>query len=73
MPSVMIRRTPQGQLTLYIAKKDLEETVVSLEHDRPDCWGGKITLADGTAYYLEPLSTPPRLPVTFRATRASED
>lgn len=73
MPSVMIRRTPQGQLTLYVAKRDLEEIVVGLEHDSPDCWGGKITLADGTAYYLEPLSTPPNLPITLRATRASED
>ena len=73
MPSVMIRRTPQGQLTLYIAKRDLEIPVVSLEHDRPDCWGGKITLADDTAFYLELMPSPPHLPITLRATRAGED
>lgn len=73
MPSVMIRRNSQGQLTLYVAKKDLEETVVSLEYDRPDCWGGKVTLGDDTAYYLEPMSTPPTLPITLRAKRVSED
>ncbi|MHC8286920.1 protein NifT [Pseudomonas syringae] len=73
MPSVMIRRNSQGQLTFYVAKKDLEETIVSLEHDSPDCWGGKVTLGDGSAYYLEPMSIPPTLPITLRAKRASED
>lgn len=40
MPSVMIRRNDAGQLTFYIAKKDQEEIVVSLEHDSPELWGG---------------------------------
>lgn len=72
MPSVMIRRNPQGQLTIYIPKKDLEETVVALQHDSPDCWGGEVTLADGSRYYLEPLAVPPSLPITLRAKRAGE-
>lgn len=72
MPSVMIRRNPRGQLTLYIAKKDLEDNIVSIEHDRPDCWGGELRLADGSGWYIEPLSSPPRLPITLRARRAGE-
>ena len=72
MPSVMIRQNDSGQMTLYVAKKDLEETVVSIEHNSPDKWGGAFTLADGSAYYIEPLAAPPRLPITLRAKRAGE-
>ncbi|MBB3103896.1 putative nitrogen fixation protein NifT [Azomonas macrocytogenes] len=72
MPSVMLRINDQGKLTFYIPKKDLEETVVSLEHDRPDCWGGEVALSDGSTYYLEPLSAPPKLPITLRAKRVGD-
>ncbi len=70
MPSVMIRRNESGQMTLYVAKKDLEETVVAIEHEAADKWGGEFTLADGSAYYIEPLSAAPNLPITLRARRA---
>lgn len=73
MPSVMIRRNPQGQLTFYIAKKDLEDNIVSIEHDRPDCWGGEFKLGDGSSYYITPLSAPPKLPITLRAKRSGDD
>ncbi|NNM51975.1 MAG: putative nitrogen fixation protein NifT [Pseudomonadales bacterium] len=72
MPSVMIRRNKQGQLTLYVAKKDLEANVVTMEFDAPDRWGGELKLEDGTAYFIEPLSAPPGLPITLRAKRAGE-
>ncbi len=72
MPSVMIRQNPEGIMTLYIPKKDLEETVVSIEHELPDCWGGKFTLADGSSYFIEPLKEPPSLPITLRAKRGEE-
>ena len=42
MPSVMLRRNEGGELTFYVPKKDLEETVVSLEHEGPEKWGGQI-------------------------------
>ena len=45
MPSVMINRNRNGQLTFYIAKKDQEEIIVSLEHDSPERWGGEVALA----------------------------
>lgn len=73
MPSVMIRKDASGQMTFYIAKKDLEEKIVAIEHDKPDLWGGEVTLADGSKYFLEPMTTPPNLPITLRAKRAGED
>ncbi|GAB1257724.1 putative nitrogen fixation protein NifT [Aurantivibrio plasticivorans] len=72
MPSVMIRQNDTGQLTLYIAKKDLEDTIVSVEYEDDDKWGGKFTLADGSSYYIEPFTERPRLPITVRAKRAEE-
>jgi nitrogen fixation protein NifT len=68
MPSVMIRDV-DGDMTLYIPKKDLEEKIVSIEHTQADCWGGKFELADGSSYYIEPMSTMPDLPITLRAKR----
>ena len=68
MPSVMIRQE-EGRLTCYIAKKDLEETITAIEFDQSDRWGGKLTLADGSAYYVDPLDQRPDLPMTFRARR----
>ena len=71
MPSVMIRKNEAGNLTLYVAKKDLEDVIVSVEKDTPEEWGGVVTLADGTAYYLKPVEGGmPKLPITLRATRA---
>jgi len=69
MPSVMIRRNNQGQLTLYVAKRDLEENIVSLEFDSPERWGGEVKLGDGSSYYLDPIAAP-HLPVTVRVKRA---
>lgn len=68
MPNVMIRRNNDGDLTLYVAKKDLEENIVSIEHDSEKSWGGEVKLADGSSYYLEPMETP-TLPITVRAKR----
>lgn len=73
MPNIMIRKDSSGQMTCYIAKKDLEEKIIAIEHDTPDCWGGELTLADGSKYFLAPLSSPPNLPITLRAKRAGED
>lgn len=69
MPTVMLRQNAGGELVFYIAKKDVEETVVSVEHTGPQAWGGALELADGSRFYLEPLSEPPRLPLTVRVRR----
>jgi len=69
MPTVMLRQNDAGQLVFYVAKKDLEASVVALEHPGPEQWGGKLELADGSCFYLEPLAAPPRLPITVRVKR----
>jgi len=69
MPKVMIRKNESGVMTLYVAKKDLEETVVSIEYEGPEKWGGEVELADGSRYFLDPVATMPKLPITLRAKR----
>ncbi len=68
MPKVMLRKQ-DDVLTLYVAKKDQEDIVVSVEQDTADVWGGELKLSDGSKYYIEPLSPPPSLPITLRAKR----
>ncbi|MGR9073814.1 MAG: putative nitrogen fixation protein NifT [Gammaproteobacteria bacterium] len=69
MPSVMLRNREDGKLLFYVAKKDLEETVESIEFDSPEKWGGEVVLGDGSRYYFEPMDTPPAIPITLRAKR----
>jgi nitrogen fixation protein NifT len=56
-----------------VAKKDLEETIESLEFDSPDKWGGEVVLGDGSKYFFEVLDTPPKIPTTLQAKRISEE
>ena len=69
MANVIFRKSDEGKLIFYLAKKDLEDEVVALEHDNDDKWGGKVTLGDGSKYYVEPLPQRPSLPKTLRAKR----
>ncbi len=69
MPKVMLRRASSGQLVFYVAKKDLEDEVASLEFDSPDKWGGELVLRDGSRYFVEPFEAPPKLPLTVQAQR----
>lgn len=68
MPNIMLRKQ-DGILTGYIAKKDLEAQVTSLEFEEDDNWGGKLTLSTGDSFYFEPLPSPPDLPITIRMRR----
>ncbi len=70
MPNVMLRRSESGKLLFYVAKKDLEATVETVEKDSDDEWGGEVVLADGSAWYIEPISPPPKFPATLRFKRA---
>jgi len=65
----MIRQTESGALSFYVAKKDLEETISTLEFDSPEKWGGEVELADGSRFYLDPMEPAPKLPITVRAKR----
>lgn len=69
MPSVMLRYNDAKKLLFYVAKKDMEETVASVEKDTDNEWGGKVTLTDGSRWYIEPQSPPPKFPITLRFTR----
>lgn len=68
MPNVMIRQN-EGKMTLYVAKRDQEDEIASIEFNTEDSWGGTIELTDGTKYYVDPLDAPPKLPITLRAKR----
>jgi len=69
MAMVMLRQNESGEMTLYVPKKDLEDVVTSIEFDQPDKWGGKITIGEGTSFYIDPLDCPPKLPISLRARR----
>jgi nitrogen fixation protein NifT len=65
----MIRRSSEGILSAYVPKKDLEESIVDLE--RPEMWGGRITLANGWQLALPEMSAGTTLPITVEARRLS--
>ena len=69
MPSVMLRKREDGKLIFYVAKKDLEETIESIEFDSPEKWGGEVVLGDGSKYTFEILDAPPKIPLTLQAKR----
>ncbi len=67
---VMLRRGGDGGVTVYVAKKDLAERVVAAE--RPELFGGTVTLANGWTLELPALPATTRLPVTVEARRVGE-
>lgn len=64
---VTIRRGADGGYSAYVAKKDLEAAVVSME--KPTLWGGKVVLDNGWRLELPPLDAETRLPITVEARR----
>jgi nitrogen fixation protein NifT len=62
---VMIRRSAAGILSAYVPKKDLEEPVVAQE--KPELWGGTITLANGWLLALPEMAAGTSLPITVEA------
>lgn len=69
MANIMIRRDAKGSYQFYLPKRDLEDTIVSMEFDTPEKWGGEIKLNNGGTYYIEPQAAPARLPYSVRARR----
>ncbi|QXP85106.1 putative nitrogen fixation protein NifT [Methylococcus sp. Mc7] len=62
---VMIRRNAAGELSAYVPKKDLEEPIVSQE--KPEMWGGTVTLANGWQLVLPEMAEGTTLPITVDA------
>ncbi len=67
---VMIRKNSAGELSAYIAKKDLEEPIVNIEKEQ--MWGGRVTLANGWQLELPSMSPETTLPITVEARRLAE-
>jgi nitrogen fixation protein NifT len=67
---IMIRRAVSGLMSVYVAKKDLEEPVVSVE--KPGLWGGTVTLANGWRFQLPEMPGDTPLPITVEARRLAE-
>lgn len=66
---VMIRKNGAGDLSAYVPKKDLEEPIVSM--DKPEMWGGTVTLANGWRLELPEMALDTRLPITVEARKLS--
>jgi nitrogen fixation protein NifT len=62
---VMIRRSPEAGLSIYVPKKDLEEPIVECE--REGLWGGWIRIANGWVLDLPEMAEGTRLPITVNA------
>ena len=69
MANIMIRKGDKGYV-FYMPKRDIEDSIVSMEFDTPDKWGGEIRLGNGGIYYIEPQTEPDRLPCSLRARTA---
>ena len=69
MANIMIRRGGQGEYVFYLPKRDLEDTIVSMEFDSQEKWGGEIKLNNGGTYFIEPQAAPLKLPISLRAKR----
>ena len=67
---VMIRRNHSGVLSAYVAKKDLEENIVEVE--KPEMWGGVVTLANGWKLELPEMDAATTLPITVEARKLPE-
>ena len=67
---VMIRKTADGEMSAYVPKKDLEEPIVAME--KPEMWGGRVTLANGWQLQLPPLAPDTTLPITVEARKLGE-
>lgn len=67
---VMIRRSG-GELSAYVAKKDLEEPII--ETEKAELWGGWVRLANGWVLDLPDLAADTRLPITVEARKRTEE
>ncbi len=62
---VMLRRDAEGVLSAYVPKKDLEEPIIKVE--KPEMWGGSVTLANGWVLQLPEMAASTNLPITVEA------
>lgn len=68
---VMIRRSPETGLSIYVPKKDLEEPIIAAE--RETLWGGWIRIANGWVLDLPDMAADTALPVTINARKRGDE
>ncbi len=68
---VMIRKMPDGRMSAYVPKKDLEEPIVEME--KPEMWGGVVTLGNGWQLELPELAADTKLPITVEARKLASE
>ncbi|MFG1479731.1 putative nitrogen fixation protein NifT [Xanthobacter sp. V4C-4] len=68
---IMLRRSPEMGLSIYVPKKDLEEPIVESEHET--LWGGWIKVANGWVLDLPEMPPETKLPITVNARKRGED
>lgn len=61
----MLRENDEGKVLFYVAKKDMEEIIASLEFDSDAKWGGNVNLTNGDVWFIEP--GPKNLPMEINA------
>ncbi|HHD77547.1 MAG TPA: putative nitrogen fixation protein NifT [Campylobacteraceae bacterium] len=54
MAKVMLRENAEGEILFYVAKKDMEEIIESLEFDTEEKWGGNVNLTNGDVWFIKP-------------------
>lgn len=69
MARVMLRENSEGKVLFYVAKKDMEEIIETLEFDSEEKWGGEVELTNGDTWYIKP--GPKKLPGEVNAKRVS--
>jgi len=67
---IMIRRSPEAGLSIYVPKKDLEEPIVEQEHET--LWGGWIRIANGWTLDLPEMAPGTTLPITVNARKRGD-
>jgi len=53
MAKVMLRES-EGVIYFYVAKKDMEEVIESIEFESDENWGGEVELGNGEVWWIKP-------------------
>lgn len=54
MAKVMLRENDKGEVLFYVAKRDMEEIIETLEFDTEEKWGGNVNLTNGDVWFIKP-------------------
>lgn len=70
MAKVMLRYDSKGAISFYVAKKDMEETIVGSEFDTEEKWGGEVKLSNGETWFIDPCAK--KFPIEVMAKRIDD-